>query len=552
MTLLRFAIACLVCLLAAPPLGAQDAGGSPPGTYFPAPVLNAGLGQRPDRVDLATPQGAIESFLDAIERDDARAAAHVLNLNELPPDAQAERGPELARQLATVLHRRAVLSWRTLLERPDALDARQSSSVAMAGEPRRSILLGVLDEGAREAAIRLNRVRPEGEEPVWVFSERTVAQIPALDERYGPTVLERALPDWTTEPTRLGPSLWTAAGFPVIVLASWATGWITWRIFHWLYARAERYWIRVALESVRWPSIIVASTSMILFLSLDVFAVSGPVASILTPTILVGYVVAVMMFGMSALDTALNRIVTFDSGRLADPENSTVRTQATLMTAARRALIVAGVIVGASIVLASANIYRSLGFSLLASAGAVTLILGFAARHVLGNILASLQIAINRSARIGDRIVFEGDFVTVERIHFTYIQLKTMKDNRLVVPVSTFVQDKFENWSMEDGGMTCHVPMTFAQTADLDVMESRFFDLVEQEPLIPDKTTASMWVMSQDALGVKVRFQFRVESPAETWTTERRLQRRLQRAAQELAQESGTPILPQAAANADG
>ncbi len=551
MTVLRALLACLLLLLPQPGRAQQE--GGPPGTYFPVAILNEGLGPRPPWMDLSTPQSAIASFLDAVGDGDADAAAHVLNLADLPPREQAAHGPRLAMELGTVLARRAVISWRKLLERPDALDARQSSSVAMAGEPRRSILIGVLDQGAREAAIRLNRVRPANGEPVWVFSARTVAHIPALHDRYGPTAVERALPAWLTRQSVFGFTPWTLLGLPTILALAWVAGWTSWRIFHALSARTERgSRTRVVMDALRWPSIIVAATTVILLLSLYVFAVSGPVASVLTPAILVGYVVAVLLFGMSALDTALNRIVTMDSDRLADPDNSTVRNQATLMTAARRALIVVGVLVGLGIVMASANLFRTLGFSLLASAGAVTLVIGFAARHVLGNILASLQISVNRSARIGDRIVFEGDFATVERIHFTYIQLKTMKDNRLIVPVSIFVNDKFENWSMEDGGMTCHVPIVFAPTADLDAMQERFLALVEEEPLIPDKSSATLWVMSQDAVGITVRFQFRVEDPTETWTTERRMQERVLKAAQDLEAESGRIVLPRAAVDAAG
>ncbi len=37
----------------------------------------------------------------------------------------------------------------------------------------------------------------------------------------------------------------------------------------------------------------------------------------------------------------------------------------------------------------------------------MTIVLGFAARNVLGNIMASLQIALNQSARVGDRVVYK-------------------------------------------------------------------------------------------------------------------------------------------------
>lgn len=527
-------------------------GDGPPGTYFPVDALNAGLGPAPDWMDRATPQGAVESFLDALDSDDAAAAAHVLNLSDIPPAEQADRGARLARQLGSVLRRRAVISWAKLLERPDALDARQSSSVAMAGEPRRSLLIGVIASAGREAAIRLNRVRPADGDPVWVFSARTVDQVPALYDRYGPTRLENALPPWTKRETVLNLRIFELVGLPLAFAAAWIAGALTRRALHALSARASGIGTRIVVNSVRWPLIIVVSTSVILYAALGVFSVSATIASVLTPMILVGYVIAVLLFALSVLDTLLDRIVTFDSDKLADPDHSSARTYATLLTAGRRTLIVGGFLVGVGIVLASANLFRTLGFSLLASAGAITLVLGFAARQILGNILASLQIALNRSARIGDQIVFEGDYATVERIHFTFVQLKTMKDNRLIVPVSNFVNDKFENWSMIDGGMTCHVPITFAQTADLDAMESRFRDLVEEEPLIPDKGSACLWVMSQDALGITVRFQFRVEEPTETWTTERSMQERILKAAQELQAETGETVLPEAVAGTGG
>ncbi len=546
-----FLVACLValCPLAA---GAQEDDAERPGTFFPVESLNAGLEPAPDWIDRTTPQGAVESFLDAVDRVDGAAAAHVLNLSEIPVPEQAQRGPRLAMELAEVLERRAVISWRQLLERPDGLDARQSTSVAMAGEPRRSLLIGIIEEGRREAAIRLNRVKPDGGDPVWVFSARTVDQVPALYDRYGPSRLERALPDWAKRSTLFGVELWEAVGLPVALVVAWLAGRLTHVLFHRLALRTRSARGQIALTAIRWPSIIVVTTSVILYAALGIFSVSGTVSSILTPLTLVGYVIAVLMFAMSVLDTALDRMVTFDAARLADPENSTARTYATLLTAGRRAVMVVGVVVGVGIVLAAANVLRSVGFSLLASAGAVTLVLGFAARHVLGNILASLQIAMNRSARIGDRIVIDGEYAIVERIHFTYIQLKTMKDNRLVVPVSTFINDSFENWSMVDGGMTCHVQVTFAQTVDFDAMLERFMDLVRDEPLISDPDTACMWAMSQDALGITVRFQFRVDAPTETWTTERKMQERILKAAQDLEAETGRPVLPSAVAGADG
>ena len=47
--------------------------------------------------------------------------------------------------------------------------------------------------------------------------------------------------------------------------------------------------------------------------------------------------------------------------------------------------------------LATADAFSSLGWPLVAAAGAVTLVPGVAARHMLSNIVGSLQIALNGS-----------------------------------------------------------------------------------------------------------------------------------------------------------
>lgn len=534
----------LFLLGAALPAAQAQQEAAPPGTWFPIETLNGGLGDRPESMDLRTPQGAVEDFLDAIDDGRPEIAAHALDLSGVPDREQAERGPQLAAQLHSVLERRAIISWSSLLERPDALDAARSSSAAMAGEPRRSLLIGVLDADGRETAIRLNRVKPAEGDPVWVFSRRTVSQVPALYARYGPSWLERELPGWLRQETIFGARVFETVGLPMALILAILAGRITFVLLRRLSRTATGYWSGIALRAVRWPLITVVATTVVLFAALRVFSVTGPIASILTPLTLIGYVMAFLLFTLSILDTALDRIVTLDSDRLADPDNSTIRNQATLMTAARRVLIVLGVLVGLGIVLASANLFRSLGFSLLASAGAVTLILGFAARHVLGNILASLQIALNRSARIGDQVIYEDYFCTVERIHFTYVQLKTWDANRLVVPVSHFLSDSFENWSMVDGGRICSARITLHQQADIEALRQAFFDLCEAEEAVTVNESCKALVLEQDGFGVVTRFQFRVDDPNATWETECRMRERIVTEAQRIERETGRPMLP--------
>ncbi|RDI64653.1 mechanosensitive ion channel family protein [Nocardia pseudobrasiliensis] len=90
---------------------------------------------------------------------------------------------------------------------------------------------------------------------------------------------------------------------------------------------------------------------------------------------------------------------------------------------------------------------RTLGTSLLASAGVIGIIAGVAAQSTLGNLMAGLQIAFGDSVKIGDTVVVEGEWGTIEEITLTFLTVRIWDDRRLTMPVSYFNSKPYENWS---------------------------------------------------------------------------------------------------------
>ncbi|MFR9751443.1 mechanosensitive ion channel family protein [Nocardia sp. 004] len=90
---------------------------------------------------------------------------------------------------------------------------------------------------------------------------------------------------------------------------------------------------------------------------------------------------------------------------------------------------------------------RTLGTSLLASAGVIGIIAGVAAQSTLGNLMAGLQIAFGDSVKIGDTVVVEGEWGTVEEITLSFLTVRIWDDRRLTMPVSYFNSKPYENWS---------------------------------------------------------------------------------------------------------
>jgi hypothetical protein len=92
---------------------------------------------------------------------------------------------------------------------------------------------------------------------------------------------------------------------------------------------------------------------------------------------------------------------------------------------------------------------RHYGVSLIASAGAAGLVVGLAARPLLTNLIAGIQIAITQPIRIGDAVIVENEWGWVEEITGTYVVIKVWDWRRLVVPLSYFLERPFQNWTLE-------------------------------------------------------------------------------------------------------
>ena len=97
---------------------------------------------------------------------------------------------------------------------------------------------------------------------------------------------------------------------------------------------------------------------------------------------------------------------------------------------------------------------RQVGASLMASAGLIGLVAGFAARPVLGNLIAGLQIGLSQPIRIRDVVIVEGEWGIIEEIRGTYVVVHIWDDRRLVVPLQYWVEKPFQNWTRNSAQLT--------------------------------------------------------------------------------------------------
>ncbi|MFS0737702.1 mechanosensitive ion channel domain-containing protein [Sphingomonas sp. 1P06PA] len=122
------------------------------------------------------------------------------------------------------------------------------------------------------------------------------------------------------------------------------------------------------------------------------------------------------------------------------------RTRASILH--RIALIAVGLI-SFCLMLMSIPSIRSIGVTLIASAGLAALAVGAAAQPALKNLIAGLQMAFTEPIRLDDVVVIEGEWGRIEDIRLTYVVVKLWDERRLVVPVSRFLDSSFQNWTRQ-------------------------------------------------------------------------------------------------------
>ncbi len=93
------------------------------------------------------------------------------------------------------------------------------------------------------------------------------------------------------------------------------------------------------------------------------------------------------------------------------------------------------------------------GAGLLASAGLATLVLATAAKSTVSNLLAGIQIAFTEPIRLDDVVIVDGQWGRIEEITTAYVVVCIWNLQRLIVPLSYFIENPFQNWTRQSANL---------------------------------------------------------------------------------------------------
>jgi len=140
---------------------------------------------------------------------------------------------------------------------------------------------------------------------------------------------------------------------------------------------------------------------------------------------------------------------------------------------------------------------RALMGTMIAGAGITAIVVGFAAKSTLANLISGLTLAIYRPIRIGDKVTVDGEYGAVEDITMRHTVVRTWENLMLIIPNEKLDNMSITNYNIIDPTILCRLEIGVSYDTDLDLAKRL---LIEEAMRCPhrDEAAPEPWVRVVD------------------------------------------------------
>lgn len=198
----------------------------------------------------------------------------------------------------------------------------------------------------------------------------------------------------------------------------------------------------------------------------------------LTSMLLIASIAGILVHGVNIVERALREHYRVDVA-----DNLAARKVHTQIAVLRKLINFIIVLVALASMLMLFDKVRQLGTSILASAGIIGVVLGFAAQKIFGNLLAGVQIAMTQPIQLDDAVVVQGEWGWIEELTLTYVVVRLWDWRRLVLPINWFLDNPFENWTRRTNDLIGSVFLYADFSLPLDALQEEATRIAQNSPL---------------------------------------------------------------------
>jgi small-conductance mechanosensitive channel len=205
-------------------------------------------------------------------------------------------------------------------------------------------------------------------------------------------------------------------------------------------------------------------------------AVNDPVRHVIALLLIAGVAWLCIRVTLVAEDLLVERF------RIDVPDNLKSRRIRTQFELFRRVVSFAVFVIALGIALTTFDWAKTIGTSMLASAGIAGLAVSLAARPTIENLVAGLQIALTEPIRIEDVVIANGEWGHIEEVTTTYVVLRTWDLRRVILPLSYFIQTPFENWTRKTADLLAYVYLYLDYTMPIEPLRLELTRILTSSP----------------------------------------------------------------------
>lgn len=104
--------------------------------------------------------------------------------------------------------------------------------------------------------------------------------------------------------------------------------------------------------------------------------------------------------------------------------------------------------------------------------------LGFGIKNIMNNFISGLIILFDRPIEVGDRVVIDDTFTDIEKIKIRHTIVRTRLNERIIIPNSYFLENKFVNRSYTDRRLRVTIVVGVEYGDDLDIAEKELIQSI--------------------------------------------------------------------------
>jgi small-conductance mechanosensitive channel len=198
-------------------------------------------------------------------------------------------------------------------------------------------------------------------------------------------------------------------------------------------------------------------------------------------------------------------------------DNLRARRIHTQLNIVRQIVTVAVIVVALGTALMVFERGRELGKTILASAGIIGIVAGFAAQKTIATFFAGIQLAITQPIRLDDVVIVENEWGRIEEITLTYVVVCIWDQRRLIVPATYFIETPFQNWTHTSAEMLGTVFIYTDHTVPVDSVRSELQRILEASSLW-DKRVCVLQVTNTTERTIELRALMSAADASTAWS----------------------------------